>query len=131
MTVTYWLGVPAVRGKQYLTGKTQFDLVYDKGSSWIDKSLVLRAVPNGLELSRYGFTISRRVGKAVVRNRVKRLLREILRQITLRPGWDMVFIARIPAGAADYKELGKSVRGLLSRAGLFMGGYEDIRPGIN
>ena len=125
------LGVLTVRGKQYLTGKKQFDLVYDKGSSWVDKVLVLRALPNGLELSRYGFTISRRVGKAVVRNRVKRLLREILRKIRLQPGWDMVFIARIPAAGADYRELGKSVTELLSRAGLFMGDYEDISLGIN
>ena len=123
----HWLDAVAVRGKQYLTGKKQFNLVYNNGHSLADKMLVLRTLPNGLELSRYGFTVSRRVGSAVVRNRIKRLLREVLRQIPLQPGWDMVFIARIPAATADYNEFGKSVGGLLSRAGILLKGYEDSR----
>ena len=124
-------GAVAVRGQQYLTGKTQFDLVYDKGSSWVNRLLVLRALPNGLELSRYGFTISRRVGKAVVRNRIKRLLREILRQTSLLPGWDIVFIVRIPAATERFERIEKSVRELLSRAGLLLEEYEKSRPETN
>jgi ribonuclease P protein component len=124
-------GAVAVRGHQYLTGKTQFDLVYDKGSSWVNRVLVLKAIPNGLEISRYGFTISRRVGKAVVRNRIKRLLREVLRCTKLLPGWDMVFIVRMPAAAEGYTGISNSVRELLSRAGLLLEGYEENRPGTN
>ncbi len=120
-------GAVAVRGEHYLTRKVQFELVYDKGSSWVNKEIVIRTLPNGLDLSRYGLSVGRRVGKAVVRNRVKRLLREILRQISLQPGWDIVIIARTPTARADYSSLGESVRELLSRAGLFMGGYEGIR----
>ena len=120
-----------MRGKQHLTRKAQFDLVYERGRSWVGKEIVLRAVPNGLEASRYGLTVSRRVGKAVGRNRIKRRLREILRQTTLRPGWDIVFIARAPAAQTDYTGLGQSVRDLLSRAGLFMGEHEGISPGAN
>ncbi len=91
----------------------------------------MKALPNGLSLSRYGFTVSRRVGKAVVRNRVKRLLREILRQTQLKPGWDIVFIARPSAARANYESLGKSVRGLLFRAGLLVGEYEGVCSGAN
>lgn len=91
----------------------------------------MKVAPNGLGLSRYGFSVSRHVGKAVVRNRVKRLLREILRQTPLRPGCDIIFIARSPAAAADYAGLEKSVRGLAFRAGLFAGEYEVVRPGAN
>jgi len=120
-----------VRGKQYLTRKAQFEAVYDNGSPWVDKAIVMRALPNGLSISRFGFTVSRRVGNAVVRNRVKRLLREILRQAPLQPGWDLVFIARTPAARADYHGLGKSVTKLLSRAGLFLGEYENVRPAAN
>jgi len=54
----------------------------------------------------------------VIRNRVKRLLREILRLAPLKPGWDIIFIARPVAAATDYAGLKKSVRGLLLRAGL-------------
>jgi ribonuclease P protein component len=119
-----------VRGEEHLTRKAQFDLVFREGKSWAGKPLVMRARPNGLELSRYGFTVSRRVGKAVVRNRVRRRLREILRTLTLTPGWDIVFIARVPAAEAGYAGLSLAVRELLRRAGLIKE-YEGISPGVN
>lgn len=120
-----------MRGEQYLTRKVQFESVYDKGSSWAGKLLVIKTLPNGLDLSRYGFAVSRRVGKAVVRNRVKRRLREILRQMPLQSGWDIIFIVRTPAATADYQSLGNSVRSLLLRAGILAGEYEGIRSGAN
>ena len=93
--------------------------------------MVMRALPNELGFSRYGFSVGRRTGKAVVRNKVKRLLREILRQTALQPGWDIVFIARSPAARARYAALEKSVKGLLFRAGLLAEGYEAVCPGID
>jgi ribonuclease P protein component len=120
-----------VRGEQYLTRKAQFDLVFNEGRLWAGKEVVIKALPNGLELSRYGFTVSRRVGKAVVRNKIKRRLREILRQTSLKPGWDIIIIARNPAASADYKCLGRTVRNLLFKAGLFVGEYEGVSPGAH
>jgi ribonuclease P protein component len=124
-------GVVVVRGEQYLTKRAQFGLVYDEGRSWVSSVIVMKALPNGLGLSRYGFTVSRRVGKAVVRNRVKRLLREILRQNRLQPGWDIIFIARASAARTNYASLGKSVRGLLFQAGLLVGEHEGVCSGAN
>ena len=103
---------------KYLTKPEQYALVYSKGSSWASGSLVMRALPNGLVLSRCGFSVSKRVGKAVTRNRVKRLLREILRMMSLKSGWDIVFIARPAVANADYAILKRAVEGLLSRARL-------------
>jgi len=91
----------------------------------------VKALPNGLNLSRYGFSVSKRVGKAVTRNRVKRLLREILRLISLQPGWDIVFIARPVAATADYTNLEKSVECLLSRARLLTRKDERVCLKIN
>ncbi len=108
-----------MRGERYLTKPEQYARVYDGGGSWVNGLLVLKALPNGLTLSKYGFSVSKRVGKAVVRNKVKRLLREILRVTRLKPGWDIVIIARPAAGSTDYVKLEKSVNDLLSRARLF------------
>ena len=120
-----------MRGEHFLTGKIQFSLVYDEGKSWAGKEVVIRALPNGLNSSRFGFVVSRRVGKAVLRNRVKRRLREIIRQIPVQPGWDIILIARIPAAATGFADLSQSVRKLLVRAGLFAGENEGYSPGTN
>jgi ribonuclease P protein component len=124
-------GYGRVRGERYLTKDRQFQLVYDKGRSWAGRDVVIRALPNELDISRYGFAVGRRLGKAVVRNRVKRRLREILRQITLRRGWDIVLVARNPAARVDYKSLKISVEGLLVKAGLSLGEHEKASSGIN
>ena len=120
-----------MRGREYLTKSEQYALVYNKGNSWISDLVVMKSLPNGLTFSRYGFSVSRRVGKAVVRNRVKRRLREILRSAPLEPGWDIMFIARPRAAGASFASVEKSVHGLLSQARLFTREYEEACLRIN
>lgn len=105
-----------MQGEQYLTRSKDYALVYEKGSSWASNLMVLKALPNQLALSRYGFSVSKRLGGAVVRNRVKRRMREILRALPLEAGWDIIFIARPKAATASFADLEKAVRGLVSRA---------------
>jgi ribonuclease P protein component len=107
-----------MKGIDHLTRPEQYTKVYNEGSSRSDSLLVMKSLPNALELSRYGISVSKRVGKAVVRNRVKRLLREILRLTPLKPGWDIIFIARNPTAAASYVQIEGSVKSLLARSRL-------------
>ncbi len=123
--------IGAMRGEQFITKPRQYALVYDKGSTWVSNLVVMKGVPNGLPLSRYGFSVSRRVGKAVVRNRIRRLLREILRLIPFRPGWDVVFIVRPAAATPDHATLKETGVGLLSRAQLLTNEHEEVCPRVN
>jgi len=107
-----------MKKEQRLTSKSQFTTVYSQGKSWANDLLVMKAFPNGLELGRFGFSVSKRVGKAVVRNRVKRLLRECVQLIPYKPGWDIVFIARGNIATANYHQLKEAMGELAQRAHL-------------
>lgn len=78
--------------------------------------LAVRVLPNGRAESRYGFAIGKRVGNAVVRNRVKRRLREAVRALAPGGGWDVVIIARPAATAVDLAGLRGALASLLRRA---------------
>ena len=80
------------------------------------------ALPNSLDRHRLGIVASRRIGGAVVRNRVKRRLRELFRQlepnaISTAGGLDLVVIARREAADAPFRLLSSDFRGALSRLG--------------
>jgi len=82
--------------------------------------LVLYALRNDLDYSRFGFSVSKRVGGAVVRNRARRLMREAtrLRQAMIADGWDVVIIARQPVREANFHRVDRAVEQLLRRARL-------------
>ena len=84
--------------------------------------MILNAAPNGLEHVRIGLIVSRKVArKAVHRNQIKRRLREILRTWMpyLRPGWDLIVVARPPAREASFHELKHILWDLLTQADLW------------
>ena len=100
-----------------LRRQSDFRSLRERGISRAHPLLVLRAVPNGLPFARFGFIVSRRVAAgAVVRNRVRRRLREIARRTPVRPGWDLLFIARRAAVEAEFQALRDVVRELARRA---------------
>jgi ribonuclease P protein component len=86
--------------------------------------LTLRSRPNGLDHTRVGYAVGRPVGGAVVRNRVRRRLRELVRVLPLAAGHDIVIAARPPSRDASFDELGHALESCADRAGLL---YREIR----
>ena len=76
--------------------------------------------PNRGGPSRFGFSVGKKVGKSVARNRVKRLLRAAVRQLLpeLRSGVDVIVIARSETAQVGLPELMRSLRVLCNRSGL-------------
>lgn len=99
-----------------LTSPRDFAALRSHGRAWSGKLLVLVARRNSLETSRVGLSVSKRVGKAVVRNLVKRRLREAIRRLDLQDGWDILLIARKGAGDTDFHTLERALRSLCARA---------------
>jgi ribonuclease P protein component len=80
---------------------------------------VLYVAPNEVGQARIGISVNRRVGKAVVRNRVRRRIREAVRPVLAQlPDRDLVFIARAPSASADWAGLRGAALELLRRARL-------------
>ena len=82
--------------------------------------LVLYARKNRTGMNRVGITVSKKLGKAVVRNRVRRRLREIYRLNELRfmPGWDIVVVARSRCVGADFQKMTGAYLALAEKAGI-------------
>ena len=100
----------------------RFQEIRRLGRSYSNELLVLCILPNNLPYSRFGFAVSSRIGNAVTRNRIKRRLREAmrLRMNAIKPGWDLVFIARNPIRSADYHQMDAACARLLRRAHLLL-----------
>lgn len=98
----------------------EFRRIYRKGKSVVAPSMVLYCQKNRQGRTRLGVTVSTKLGKAVVRNHVRRRFREIwrLNKKDMEPGWDIILVARVRAVDTSYQKLDKTYRRLLREAGL-------------
>jgi ribonuclease P protein component len=101
-------GDGTTRGRGRLSRSSEFERVYRHGRSQANRYLVLYAFPRGEDVDepRLGISVSRKVGGAVARNRIKRLLREAFaaEAQALAAGHDFVVVARPDAGELAERE---------------------------
>lgn len=98
----------------------RFQEIRRRGQSYGNELLVMCVLANDLPYSRFGFSVSNRIGGAVQRNRIKRRLREAirLRMAEIQVGLDIVFIAKYPIGSATFQQMDAACARLLRRAHL-------------
>mgnify|MGYP001252563306 FL=1 len=94
-----------------------FKRVFNKNMSVADRNIVLYYLPNNLSVSRFGFTVSKKIGKAVIRNRIRRLFREVCRlnKDKFPEGYDYVLLARRNVVGLNYRQVEETVFKLLQR----------------
>jgi len=97
----------------------QFEKVYKEGSKYSDDLFVLYALPNNTKEVRIGLTVTKKIGKSVQRNRIKRLIREAIRLTDgILPGNDIVVVARKSSAELKCYQVKNSLNQLLRRAKL-------------
>ena len=109
---------------QSLKKNYQFGFVYNKGKSIANRFLVVYVVKNRRfqQSNRLGITVSKKVGKSVIRSRVTRLIKESYRlnEDNIKPGYDIVVLARVNANSANFLEIQKSLLNLLKKHNLII-----------
>lgn len=101
-----------------LSKRSEFNFVFKKGRIAGAKVISVRSAPNKLNVTRCSFMITKKVGIAVVRNTVRRRLREIIRSLPLKEGVDVIMLARPEAAGLSFQELKEDVELACERARL-------------
>jgi len=104
--------------KKYRLSKTaDFRRVYNEGKYIANKYVVLYIARNYSDNVRIGFSVSKKIGKAYVRNRIKRLMRESARKYVdqISKGYDLIFIARGKTRGIEYEIVEKNIKCILQQ----------------
>ncbi len=99
-----------------------FKSLYYRGGSIASRCLVIYYRKNKRSINRLGLTVSKKIGNAVIRNRIKRLIKENyrLREDSLKTGYDIIFVARRACPGKSFHEIGGDMDYILGKSGLLL-----------
>lgn len=99
-----------------------FQRLYSKGTSSSDRNIVIYLLPNRQKINRLGITVSKKTGKAVLRNRIKRLIKESYRlnEKSIKAGYDIVIVARRNIINVSYWDISTSLVKLMDKLGMLV-----------
>jgi ribonuclease P protein component len=110
--------VPGFRAAEHIRAREDFERLYNGGRRLSGRLMTLFVGPNSMASPRLGIAATRKLGSAVVRNRAKRLARELFRHHKPSGGLDIVVIPRREMLDAPYATLEAEFRALLERRGV-------------
>jgi len=112
--------VPPVERVERLRKNEQFRKVFKSGKVFVGDKMVVYALENALSYSRVGITVSRKLGGAVERNKLKRIVREAwrAREGQLRKGFDLVLVPRMKAKTGSFREIADELQQLLVKGNI-------------
>jgi ribonuclease P protein component len=102
----------------------EFQLIFKNGQSFANRQFVVYVLKKENQPNfRIGLSVSKKIGKAVTRNRVKRYIRQVFQELKeqIQTGYDFVIIARMPVAEMDYYQVKKSLIHVLKRAKVWKG----------
>jgi len=99
--------------KSYRIKKNEdFQRIFQEGKSVANRQFIVYKLENSeIPHFRIGLSVSKKIGNAVMRNRIKRLIRQVFHELEsqINPNYDYIIIARKPVAEMDYKEVKKSL----------------------
>ncbi len=109
-----------MKKKYKLRKNSEFQKVYKKGKNYWNKLIVMYVMKNGKDLTRVGFSLTKKYGNSVERNKIKRQMKEIYRLNSdkIVEGYDLIFIPKLTTKNVTYSDIENAMCGLLKRAHL-------------
>lgn len=105
----------------------EFDYIYKKGKYFANKQIVIHYINSKYEDNLIGISISKKVGNAVTRNYLRRIIKEILRKTQVKTNMNFIIVVRKDNQDINYHEMEKSINHVLRKTGLLKkrnDGYE-------
>ena len=98
-----------------------FRKVYKHGKSFANRYLVMYILENKSDSTRVGISVSKKVGNAITRNKIRRRIKEAYRlniDENVKNGYDIIFIARVSCNEAEYKDIDNAINHLVKKSNL-------------